>query len=83
MNGATDNAVVLSNDTKAKMAYDAANKSVGIAYLIWFFLGWIGVHRFYLGHTGSGIAMLIIFVISAITAFVAVGLLGFVASLDC
>jgi TM2 domain-containing membrane protein YozV len=24
-------------------------KSKGIAYLLWFFLGWIGGHKFYLG----------------------------------
>lgn len=29
-------------------------KSVGVAYLLWFFLGLFGVHRFYLGHTGMG-----------------------------
>ncbi|HEX8307354.1 MAG TPA: TM2 domain-containing protein [Allosphingosinicella sp.] len=31
-----------------------------IAALIAFFIGWLGIHRFYLGRTGSGIAMLLL-----------------------
>lgn len=30
-------------------------KSKGIAYLLWFFLGTFGVHKFYLGKIGVGI----------------------------
>lgn len=30
-------------------------KSKGIAYLLWFFLGTFGIHKFYLGKTGVGI----------------------------
>lgn len=35
-------------------AYESGRKSVGIAYLLWFFLGLLGVHRFYThaGRTG-------------------------------
>ncbi|HKH69015.1 MAG TPA: TM2 domain-containing protein [Reyranella sp.] len=58
------------------MQYDAAKKSTGIAYLLWFFLGGLGVHRFYLGQTGSGIAMAIIFILSIVTTFIGVGLVG-------
>jgi TM2 domain-containing membrane protein YozV len=32
--------------------------SMGAAYVLGIFLGMFGAHRFYLGHTGSGIAML-------------------------
>jgi TM2 domain-containing membrane protein YozV len=38
-------------------------KSMGLAYVIWFFLGGAGAHRFYLERTGSGIAMLVLFII--------------------
>lgn len=48
-------------------------KSTGAAYLIWFFLGYLGVHRFYFGKTGSGIAMLILTVLGFLTAVVFVG----------
>lgn len=34
-------------------------KSKGVAYLLWLFLGLFGVHRFYLGHVGVGIAQLL------------------------
>ncbi len=34
-------------------------KSKLIAYLLWFFLGWLSLHRFYLGKIGSGIIYLI------------------------
>jgi TM2 domain-containing membrane protein YozV len=65
-----------SSDAARLMQYDASKKSTGIAYLLWFFLGYLGVHRFYLGRTGSGIAMAIISVISWITVFVGIGFIG-------
>lgn len=67
----------LSNDAKALMAFESSKKSSLIAYLLWFFLGGFGAHRFYLGRTGSAIAMLVIFILSWILTFVAIGLLGF------
>jgi TM2 domain-containing membrane protein YozV len=38
-------------------------KSKVVAALLAFFLGGLGIHRFYLGHNGTGIAMLVICVI--------------------
>ena len=34
-------------------------KSLGIAYLLWFFFGPLGIHRFYLGKTATGIIWLL------------------------
>ena len=34
-------------------------KSVLITYLLWFFLGFFGVHKFYLGKTWWGVAYLL------------------------
>ncbi|AKQ46787.1 hypothetical protein TH63_16005 [Rufibacter radiotolerans] len=34
-------------------------KSKLAAYLLWFFLGWLSLHRFYLGKVGSGILYLL------------------------
>ena len=36
---------------------DRKAKSKGIAYVIWFFLGGIGGHRYYAGNIGMGLAM--------------------------
>lgn len=36
-------------------------KSLAVAYLLWFFLGWIGVHHFYLGKVGRGVGYLLTF----------------------
>ena len=55
------------------MQYDARKKSVGIAYLLWFFFGPFGAHRFYAGATGSAAALLIITVVSFFLMLVVVG----------
>ena len=67
----------ISGDTKALMEFESQKKSVGVAYLLWFFLGMLGVHRFYAGKSGSGFLMLVIWVISLVLSLVYVGLVGF------
>lgn len=44
--------------------YATPAKSKLVAILLAFFLGALGVHRFYLGHIGTGLAMLLITVLS-------------------
>lgn len=68
---------IAARETARLMRYDAAKKSVGVAYLLWFFLGAFGVHRFYLGSWGIG------FLILACTglAFITFGLSGLVSGL--
>ncbi len=68
----------LSNEAKAMMAFESGKKSSGISYLLWFFLGGFGAHRFYLGRTGSAIAMLAIYIVSWILTFVAIGAIGLI-----
>ena len=34
-------------------------KSKLLAYLFWFFLGWLSFHRFYVGKIGTGILYLV------------------------
>ncbi|WP_342387575.1 TM2 domain-containing protein [Salinicoccus bachuensis] len=36
---------------------DKSQKSKGIAFILWFFLGGFGGHRFYMGDIGYGIAL--------------------------
>jgi TM2 domain-containing membrane protein YozV len=61
------------SDAAAMMRYDANKKSTLVAYLLWWFLGALGGHRFYLGKTGSAVAMLLITVLSIPLMFVFVG----------
>lgn len=49
-------------------------KSAGIAYALWFFTGFLGGHRFYLGKTGTAIAQLIIFILGIFTTMFVVGI---------
>jgi TM2 domain-containing membrane protein YozV len=48
-------------------------KSVGLAYILWFFFGLIGGHRLYLGYKTSGMAMLGLLVLALVTAAIVVG----------
>jgi TM2 domain-containing membrane protein YozV len=65
----------LTTEQQILIEHRVANeaKSVGAAYLIWFFFGSLGVHRFYLGRTGSGVAMLILTIVGVLTLFIFVG----------
>lgn len=63
------------NDTaREMMMYDAQKKSIGVAYLLWFFVGYLGGHRFYVGKTGTAIIQLITSIVGACTAMIGVGL---------
>ncbi|MFL0357284.1 TM2 domain-containing protein [Erythrobacter sp. GH1-10] len=50
----------MNEDMHKQMVFEANRKSVGIAYLLWLFLGAFGVHRFYAGSTKTGIAQLLL-----------------------
>jgi TM2 domain-containing membrane protein YozV len=58
------------------MQYDTAKKSPGFAYLLWFFFGSLGVHRFYLNQPDLGLVMLTLFILSWATTFVVIGFFG-------
>lgn len=65
----------VSNDAKAMMFYEANKKSAVIAYLLWFFVGGFGGHRFYSGRTGSGIAQLVLLIVGIVLAPIGIGLI--------
>lgn len=73
-----DNSQHLSDDAEALMKFGSKQKSLGIAYLLWFFIGGFGAHRFYLARTQSAVIMLIILILSLLLSVVGIGLLGFV-----
>ena len=49
-------------------------KSTTVSWLLLLFLGGFGAHRFYLGHIGLGIAMIIVWLISIPLAFVPIAI---------
>ncbi|WP_426957357.1 TM2 domain-containing protein [Muricoccus radiodurans] len=51
-------------------------RSVPIAYILWLFLGGMGLHRFYVGRTFSGGLMLAITLLSLLFTLVLIGLFG-------
>lgn len=63
----------LSADTQALVAFEASKKSTGVAYLLWFFLGGFGAHRFYLGRAGSAVGILLLWLLGWATVLVGVG----------
>lgn len=46
------------------------DKSLKVAYVLWFFFGFLGVHHFYLGKTGRGLAYLLTFAFLTLGAWV-------------
>lgn len=59
--------------TTRMMRYDAAKKSAVVAYLLWFFLGWLGAHRFYLRRYLSGLIMFALWAVGTLLTVVFVG----------
>lgn len=62
---------------RAYAQYDIEKKSLLVAYVLWFFLGYVGVHRFYLGKVVSGLVMLALSAIILVLTFVSFGFLSF------
>lgn len=64
-----------TSDVSRLMYFEANKKSTGTAYLLWFFLGGLGAHRFYLGRPGSAVAQIAIFWGSFVLMFIFIGFL--------
>src|SRR6266849_5177140 len=50
----------LSNDARAMMLFEANKKTALVAYLLWFFVGLLGGHNFYLKRTGVAVTQIIL-----------------------
>lgn len=62
-----------SDNTQTMMAYDARKKSALIAYVLWFCLGGLGAHNFYIGRTSVAITQLVLMLLGILTAVFIVG----------
>jgi len=69
------------NSALQTLQYEATKKSVGVAYVLWFFLGLTGAHRFYLKRTGSAKVMLMVFVASCLLLLIGFGVFSIFALL--
>lgn len=49
------------------------SKSSVVAYLLWFFFGWLGIHKFYLNAPIMGIIYLALFGVGSLTAAIFIG----------
>lgn len=56
-------------------------KDILIAYLIWFFLGAFGVHKFYLRQPVQGVVYLGLWVLAGLVWLITLGLFGWVVSI--
>ena len=62
--------------TRQQLVFEAQKKSTGAAYLLWFFLGGFGAHRFYLGQTGTAVAQLLLLLLGWIPFGIGWAVLG-------
>jgi len=62
-----------ASDTRRMMEYDAMSKSAVLAYILWFFLGFLGAHRMYSARVLSGILQLVLHGIGWLTTPILIG----------
>lgn len=62
---------------RAYAQYDIEKKSLIVAYVLWFFLGYVGAHRFYLGKPISALVLLALSASILLLTFVSFGFLSF------
>jgi TM2 domain-containing membrane protein YozV len=62
---------------RAYAQYDIEKKSLLVSYLLWFFLGYVGAHRFYLGKVLSGFVMLSLSGVVLLLTLISFGFLSF------
>ena len=59
----------MDQNLKQQLIFEAHRKSTGAAYLLWFFLGGFGAHRFYLGRTATAVAQLLLLLFGWVPLF--------------
>jgi TM2 domain-containing membrane protein YozV len=67
--------MAISADAQALILFESKKKSVLSAYLLWFFLGGFGAHRFYMGKIGSAVGLMVLNLFGWLTLSVYIGFL--------
>src|SRR5580698_3239137 len=68
MEGLTDRQIaVLSAEMTSR------RRTAGVAYVLWFFLGGLGAHNFYLGRSANAVAQLALCILGWLTVVVFIG----------
>jgi TM2 domain-containing membrane protein YozV len=62
-----------ASTSQRMMQYDALSKSAVLAYILWFFLGFLGAHRLYSGRVLSGIVQFLVWGLGWATMWILVG----------
>lgn len=73
-------AAPISADSRVLLQYQINAKSEVLSFILWFFLGMFGAHRFYLGKTGSAVVQLLITIFSMLTFVLFIGLITLLAN---
>lgn len=55
------------------MVQSQYQKNLALAYVLWFFLGQLGIHRFYTGRAGTGIVQLLLGISGWATTAILIG----------
>ena len=69
----------MSGFEKVDIQVSENGKSLIVAYVLWFFLGIFGVHRFYLGRVKSGLWMLGLTAVGYLLTILIIGILPLIA----
>lgn len=59
-----------SNNSSYSLKVSGEGKNLLLAYVLWWFLGFIGLHRIYLEKKGTGITFIILFILGFVTLFI-------------
>jgi TM2 domain-containing membrane protein YozV len=66
----------MDDQLRQQLVFESNRKSAGLAYVLWFFLGGFGAHRFYLGQNGTAIAQLLLGILGWLPLFLGWIVLG-------
>jgi TM2 domain-containing membrane protein YozV len=70
----------VSGDAQAMMMYAANQKSMVIAYVLWFLLGWLGAHLFYVGKVALALIRILVTTVLPLFGSTFLAVLGILVS---